>query len=207
MHGMPALRDPSPHLGRVRSLVAASAVCTLLLGLTACGGHGSEGAASAPRSTTPTTPTDSPSLTKPHYSTVKVPARTKRATRAAAHTFVADSVRLLAAPGSALGSHPAISGAALQDLIAMRDEYASKHYHVEGRPTIVSQQVIKQQQHPPRLVVAACVDNSSVTVLDKNGQPVTASRGPQRVMNLLTLTLRNGHWVVTRSSLPMNPTC
>jgi hypothetical protein len=190
-----------------RSLGVALTLCPLLFGLAACGGSDSSGATSAARSTAPTTPAGSPTPDTPHYRTVQVGTRTERASRVAAHSYVADSVRLLAAPDSALGRHPTISGPALQSLLAMRREYASKNYHVVGRPEVVQQQVIRHQTHPERLVVAACLDNSGVKVLDSKDEPVATSPGPQRVMNLLTLEQRDGRWVVTRTTLPDDPTC
>ncbi len=200
MYWMPQMRDPSP----VARAVAAVAMCPVLLGVAACGSHQST---AAPAPTISTTPTAGSTPQAPHYRSVEVDAHTLRASRSAARSYLTGSVGLLASPETKPGPHPAIAGSALQSLLAMRSDYASKHYRVVGRPTIVTQQVIKRQKRPPRLVIAVCLDNSDVKVLDKNGKPVTTSAGPERVMNLMTLTRRNSRWVVTASALPDNPTC
>jgi hypothetical protein len=185
--------------------VAAFATCLLVL--TACGGHSSSGASSAPRSTAPPSAGSSPTLNAPQYRAVKVSAATRRASQVAAHAYLAGSLQILASPGTKVERHQAIAGSALQDLLAMRREYAANHYRVVGRPQVVSQKIIKRQTHPTRLVVAACLDNSDVKVLNKKGKRVVRSQGTERVMNLLTLTLTSGRWVVTRTTLPANPSC
>ena len=208
MYWMPQMRDPSRALPGARTpWVTALVMSPLLLAVAACGSHDSTGAASAPRPTSSSTPTAGPTPRAPHYRAVKVDPHTLHATRAAARSYLAGSVRLLASPGGKPGRHPAISGSALQSLLVMRSDYASKHYRVVGSPRILTQQVIKHHAHPQRLVVAACLDNSAVKVLDKHGKPVATSPGPERVMNLLTLTLRDGRWVVTGTALPTDPTC
>lgn len=191
----------------MREAVGAVVTAGVLLGLTACGGHGSSGASSAPRTSAPTSPSSTPTLTAPHYKTVHVDARTRRASQATTRAYTAGSMLVLASPGGPLPHQDTVTGPALASLLAMRREYAAKHYRVVGRPKVVSEKVIGRRAHPPRLVVAACLDNSAVKVVDKHGTPVTTSPGPTRVMNLLTLVLRDGHWVVTRSTLPTNPTC
>lgn len=204
------LRNPVVWMPQMRErTVATAAVATsLLLCLAACGGHDSSNASSSPRTSAPTSPgTTTPTLKAPHYRAVRVDASTLHASQATTHSYVAGSMALLASPQGKPASQPTIAGTALANLLEMRQEYADKHYRVVGRPKVVSQKVIRRQSHPERLVVAACLDNSKVKVLDKFGKPVTSSRGPERVMNLLTLTLRGGHWVVTKSALPDNPTC
>ncbi|MGC4110227.1 MAG: hypothetical protein QM747_07340 [Nocardioides sp.] len=193
----------------MREAVGATATALLLLGLTACGGHSGSDAGSSPRSSAPTTAPVAPTPTlKPHhYRAIHVDAGTRRASVTSTHAYVVGSMRLLASPDSKATPETSIAGTALQSLLAMRREYASNHYRVVGRPEVVSQKVIKRQSDPERLVVAACLDNSAVKVLDKNGHRVKSSQGPQRVMNILTLTRRGGSWVVTGQDLPANPTC
>lgn len=194
---------------QMREAVGAMATATLLLSLTACGGHDSSDASrrhshSTPPSAPPvTTPTFKPS----HYHGVHVDATTRRAAHTTTQSYLAGFNRLLARPTHKRPHQQVIAGPALANLLEMRKEYAGKHYRVVGEPKIVSQKVIKRRAHPPLLVVATCLDNTAVKVLDKHGQQVTTSAGPARVMNLLTLVFRDGHWLVTHSSLPTNPAC
>lgn len=142
-----------------------------------------------------------------HLKSVAVRPVTKQAADRATVAYLAASGRALADPRTKLGHHPAIRGPAWQSLIAMRSEYASKHYRVIGEPIVVSEKVVNRQLRPPRLVVAACLNNSRVHVLDKDGRAVPTPGAPARSLNLFTLERRAGHWFVIGSSFPNDPDC
>lgn len=208
MARMPRIGDRSPELDRIGAVLASGA---MLLGagllVSGCGGHGSEASPNAsPGSASPTQATASPSPQS--YRAVKVKPATKKASRRATAAYLSLSTTVLANPRQrAEHSHPLISGSAFEALQAMRTEYASKHYRVVGKPTVVSEKVIKRQTRPERLVVAACLDNSHVRVLDKSGEPVLTSRASARSLNLITLRKHGGHWVVESARFPDNPDC
>lgn len=208
MARMPRIGDRSPELERIGAVLASGA---MLLGagllVSGCGGHGSEASpAASPGSASPTQATASPS--PHHYRAVKVEPATKKASRRATAAYLSLSTKVLANPRQQAGhSHPLISGPAFEALQAMRTEYASKHYRVVGKPVVVSEKVIRRQTRPERLVVAACLDNSHVRVLDKSGEPVLTSRASVRSLNLLTLRKHGDHWVVEGTRFPDNPNC
>lgn len=215
---MPRIGDQPQAANRTgRAVAAGCAALCLTLTLGACGpssGHPSD--ARPTGSSTPSHPapaltppaTDSPSPEAPtHLRSVTVRPVTKQAAHRATVAYLVASGKVLADPRTKLDHHSAVRGPAWQSLIAERTEFASKHYRVVGEPVVVSEKVVQRQLRPTQLVVAACLDNSRVRVLDRNGRTVPTPDASVRSLNLFTLERRAGHWFVVGSSFPSDPDC
>ena len=98
------------------------------------------------------------------------------------------------------------TGAALAELRNTATEYEDNGWQVTGRSKVVDEQVVRRVGDTS-LVVRACVDNSSVRVVDAEGRPVPNSSPAPRTLNVLTLARQGDTWVVTEQRPARNPDC
>lgn len=104
--------------------------------------------------------------------------------------------------------HPHITGDALEDLFNQVAEFERNGWRMAGTPEIVRQRVVRRTSNPDGVVVRACVDNSDVRVVDRNGDEVPNSRASTpRTLNVLTLVPKGDSWVVTDQRLAPKPDC
>lgn len=92
---------------------------------------------------------------------------------------------------------------ALTDLQAQAEEYEQNGWRVRGRPTVVSQKIISRDGD--KVVVEACVDDSKVRIMAKDGTKVRRSGG--RALNVISLQKSGNRWVVSKMELADDPDC
>jgi hypothetical protein len=187
---------PSPSTGASASSGATS-------GGPASASPGAGSSASAGASAAPTPASLTP---------LKVPAKTRAAVRAGTVDYVGAVSAALGAPKTFVKrttSKPAgpMVGTALGQLTNQSQEYVQNGWHVVGRSRVVRSSVVGRSTKPPTLTVAACLDNSAVRVVDRSGKKLPASAANGRTLNILTLVLRHGEWVVANQSFPDDPDC
>ncbi|QCX26648.1 hypothetical protein [Nocardioides jishulii] len=103
---------------------------------------------------------------------------------------------------------PGVTGAALEEMLNTAAEYQVNGWRIDGRPVVVRQDVVSATRDPDQVVVRACVDNSSVRVLDANGGEVPNSRPPRpRTRNILTLVREGDSWAVDAYRPAVRPNC
>lgn len=103
---------------------------------------------------------------------------------------------------------PGVTGAALDELRNRITEYDASGWQVVGEPTIVRQRVVRLLEDPERAIVHACIDNSSVRVVDADGKRVPNSKPAEpRTRNIITLVKSKGEWVVTEQRPATKPDC
>lgn len=213
-------RRTSGHATRGSRLLACALVFSAVIALTGCGHQNDTAERSASSSaravehsgsSSPSPTRRTPSSTTPptrDYDAVPVSRHAKKASRKATRAYVAYYTDALSMPSKKLvRSRIPLTGSALRSLLTLRTEYASKHYRVVGKSKVVSDKVIRYRQKPTLLVVAVCLDNSSVRVVDRDGNRVLTSNGPERVWNLLRIVRKSGKLVVTEASIPSRPDC
>lgn len=125
-------------------------------------------------------------------------------------SFLGASVRTDAsATGAALILADVASGAIVLELANEQQELASNGWTRSGSPTLSSLTVLTSDlaASPPRVVVSACIDSSSVVTLDTAGVPVGATGQAQRFINVYTMENTAGQWRVTERSFPNDPAC
>ena len=89
---------------------------------------------------------------------------------------------------------------------AQADEFASTGVHQNGAPTIENPGIVGVSDDGATVSVQACVDSSSVHVLDDQGTDLHASQ-PKRSLTIFMLTNSNGSWKISGESFPDDPTC
>lgn len=200
---------------------AASASC-LLLGaglLTACSEDGGSGSVAEPssRPTASAAPQDpgdgaSAATTTPaeDLTPIEVAPQVRRQARNGVADYVTSVSDALADPeavdGAALSTDP--QGTAHAQMLSLANEYAENGWRVEGRPRVVDVEVVDRTADPATLKVAVCIDNSTVTVLDSNGDPAgLPGNRTDRSLNLLTLVPDGDDWVVREQTFPDDPSC
>ena len=99
-----------------------------------------------------------------------------------------------------------VTGAALAELRNTAAEYEDNGWQVRGTPKVLDEQVVRRVGGSS-LVVRACVDNSSVRVVDAAGKRVPNSSPAPRTLNVLTLVRKDDAWVVTEQRPALNPDC
>lgn len=105
-------------------------------------------------------------------------------------------------------SLPGLEGAALEELLNTVSEYQENGWRVEGRPTVLSTRVLSATRSPETVTVVACIDNSTVRLLDSKGEEVPNSRPSHpRTRNVLTLVPRGDGWVVGEQRPATRPNC
>ncbi|GAB3616268.1 hypothetical protein GCM10027416_08250 [Okibacterium endophyticum] len=108
----------------------------------------------------------------------------------------------------------ALSGVAgeamLEEIRAERLELEVNGWTIEGESVLESVTItgVDDGAVPPTVTALACVDSSTVTILDHGGNPISAD-GPSspRALNLFTLTFEDSLWKVTARTFPDDPTC
>lgn len=196
-----------------RSAVAAVAAAAVLV-LGGCGDSAdpdgesdAEPTAGAPESSTVVPPTSSVSAqaeTGKPTPQAEVPSEAVEDASKAATDFAEAIGDVLAHPDRSQSAEIAVAGAARDALLAQAEEYRLSGWRIQGRPRVVAVEVYERSAD--RMVVGACLDDSSVRVLDEDGNVV--SRGQRRpTLNLLTLSAEDGAWAITESSFPADPDC
>ncbi len=122
------------------------------------------------------------------------------------HAF-ARSAEVLAAPADTIDPSDSLANTALEDLQATAEEWNLLGYTQEGTPVISDVQVLKVSETGTTMQVLACVDSSTVRVLDENGAEVSDDQAPTRSRSLFDLEFIDGKWKVTHQSFPENPEC
>lgn len=104
--------------------------------------------------------------------------------------------------------HPHITADALEDLVNQVAEFQDNGWKMVGEPEVVWQRVVRRSTSPSGVIVRACVDNSDVRVMDRNGDEVPNSRpSTPRTLNVLTVVRKDGRWVVADQRIAQNPDC
>ena len=103
---------------------------------------------------------------------------------------------------------PHVTGDALAALVNQVAEFQHSGWRLAGEPEVVWQRVVRATTDPEGVVVRACVDNSDVRVLDRNGDEVPNSRpSTTRTLNILTVVRVGDDWKVSDHALARRPDC
>jgi ABC-type transporter Mla MlaB component len=120
-------------------------------------------------------------------------------------TLVSDQVAAVLAPADGAASlEDVASGAVLEELANELQELDSNDWTQTGAPVLSDMRI--EQADDSSMTVSVCVDSSGVTTLDSAGVALPAGTTP-RAVNVYTLTLVDGAWLVTNRTFPENPAC
>lgn len=105
---------------------------------------------------------------------------------------------------------PVAADGYLRELENLWQELVANGWTLEGAPTVVSAEITDASD--THATVVACIDSSSVRMLDAEGDAIGADAiGPEantRVRNLFTLEQSSdGVWRITSHSFPNDPAC
>lgn len=170
--------------------------------------HSPSGSTSSTTSTTPTTPSPAPSpVPTPAPTASTVPKGADGSSLVA--PFVSADAAARQDPAQPLKLDQVATGSALDDLQIQVAELTKGGLNQVGSPTVVSASVTASQPdaNPPTATVLACLDYSSVDVVNSAGQSAKDTTAPQRVATILELVKQDGAWLVARRTFPDNPTC
>lgn len=112
----------------------------------------------------------------------------------------------LSDPGNPADLSGVLTDGELDSYEAQADEFASTGVHQNGAPTIENPGIVGVSDDGATVSVQACVDSSSVHVLDDQGTDLHASQ-PKRSLTIFMLTNSNGSWKISGESFPDDPTC
>ncbi|MFC6695020.1 hypothetical protein [Nocardioides daphniae] len=200
---------------RLQTVSALAVGLALGLALTGCSGSDEEAADDpAPKASASATPspTAAPTATGSKVDPGTLPAATVKAVGEGSTDYYEALTDALGDPSRADTDDPeefeGITGAALAELVNTLTEYEENGWRVEGEATVVDQEVVRATKDPDTVVVRACVDNSAIRIVDRNGDEVPNSRSPKpRTRNVLTLVRDGDSWVVAAQRPATRPNC
>lgn len=101
------------------------------------------------------------------------------------------------------------AGPALQELQALVQEFDDNGWSMVGTPEVVSSTVVSvdAEADPPSAVIEVCLDSSGVDVVDSSGTSQLDERAPQRALNIFTMDLVEGRWVLRERTFPVQTAC
>lgn len=156
--------------------------------------------ASAPPATTPPAP----------VLAVPLPPADQAAAELNVKDFMAARAQALAAPVPDPANLQELAiGSAYDAMMANAGDFINNGWHQVGTPTVASIIVTGYEPSatPPQATLNVCVDSSAVTVLTADGTVVKAGTAGDRSMNILTVVLSGGKWLVSQESFPADPSC
>lgn len=112
----------------------------------------------------------------------------------------------LSDPGNPADLSDVLTDGELDAYLAQADEFMSTGVHQSGSPSIENPTVTSVSEDGATMTVQACVDSSSVQVLNDQGTDLHASQ-PKRSLTIFTLTNPDGSWKLAGESFPDDPTC
>ena len=112
----------------------------------------------------------------------------------------------LSDPGNPADLSEVLTGSALDAYLAQAEEFMNTGVHQEGAPTIENARITNSSEDGASLEIEACVDSSSVRVLNDQGTDLPASQ-PKRSLTIFTLTNPDGSWKLASETFPDDPTC
>ena len=99
-----------------------------------------------------------------------------------------------------------LTESALEEFDAQAVEWAKEGLHSEGTPTVENPQVIADDG-AGNLTVSACVDSSSVRVLNDAGTSFTDDTTMNRALTYFQFVKDGQNWKLSGVSFPDDPTC
>ncbi len=99
-----------------------------------------------------------------------------------------------------------LTESALEEFDAQAVEWAKEGLHSEGTPTVENPQVIADDG-AGNLTVSACVDSSSVRVLNDAGTSFTDDTSMTRALTYFQFVKDGQNWKLSGVSFPDDPTC
>lgn len=102
----------------------------------------------------------------------------------------------------------AATGSALEDIRVEAEELSANKWTVEGTPAVVHVTPIPGGEPDGAVrTVEACIDSSLVVVTDADGAVVRPSEPGRKSLNIYTLELHDGDWLVAGHSFPSQADC
>lgn len=100
-------------------------------------------------------------------------------------------------------------GPALDEVRGLVEEFEANGWTQTGAPVVRSATVVSvdQEGEPPSVVLEVCLDHSSVTITDVAGTSQVDPAAPKRALNLFTLHLVEGSWMVHERTFPVDTEC
>ena len=99
-----------------------------------------------------------------------------------------------------------LTESALEEFDAQAVEWAKEGLHSEGTPTVENPQVIADDG-AGNLTVSACVDSSSVRILNDAGTSLTDDTTMTRALTYFQFVKDGQNWKLSGVSFPDDPTC
>ncbi len=99
-----------------------------------------------------------------------------------------------------------LTESALEEFDAQAVEWAKEGLHSEGTPTVENPQVIADDG-AGNLTVSACVDSSSVRILNDAGTSLTDDTTMTRALTYFQFVKEGENWKLAGFSFPDDPTC
>ncbi|WP_316668366.1 hypothetical protein [uncultured Propionibacterium sp.] len=112
----------------------------------------------------------------------------------------------LSDPGNPADLSDVLTDGELSSYQAQADEFLATGVHQSGAPTIENARITSVSEDGTGMSIEACVDSSSVQVLNDQGADLHASQ-PKRSLTIFTLTNPDGSWKLASESFPDDPTC
>ncbi|RLP08982.1 IMS domain-containing protein [Propionibacterium australiense] len=112
----------------------------------------------------------------------------------------------LSDPGNPADLSDVLTDSALDAYLAQAEEFMKTGVHQNGAPTIENARIIGTSDDGTSMEVEACVDSSSVQVVNDQGTDLRASE-PKRSRTIFTLTNPDGSWKIASETFPEDPTC
>jgi hypothetical protein len=121
--------------------------------------------------------------------------------------FVVTAAALVADPEAGIDSISTVAaGAIVAELESERLELEVNEFSKVGTPKVESVEVLEQTE--TTATVQACIDSSDVKVVDADGNEVNSPGGTSpRALNIFSLELRDGSWIVVARTFPNDPQC
>lgn len=177
-------------------------------------------AADAPGSAAPTEPrpqpddtaVPSPRPTPPPTAEAPAEVLTPTAAGGALADFLDEVAEVVADPADGIADlDDFATGAILAELENDQLELADNGWTRSGRESVVSLEVTATDPDatPPTAIVEACIDSKNVVLLDAAGKPIVSGMTPKqkRSINIYTLVLEGGTWLVADRTFPDEAAC
>lgn len=102
-----------------------------------------------------------------------------------------------------------VAGAALGTIQNTAAEYATLGWTQRGVPEVVSTEVVglEEDAEPPTATVRVCLDFTDVDVVDSSGSSVLDPDAQQQVLQIWTLQLVDGRWVLVEQGFSAELSC
>lgn len=155
-------------------------------------------------------PSAAPSASATPAVAVPAPVEASAAENATAYVGRTAAVLATVTPPPEAELSALATGSAYDSLMARTSEFKANGWHLDGKPEVVSTEVVGYQPsaQPPTVTLNVCIDSSAVSVLTNDGATVQKGSAKDRSLNVMTLVQSPTQtWRVSQVTFPDNPVC